>query len=84
MLELYRMTSDPGYYRVFATTLDFIEQHQVAPGGGWWSLRREDGSPHRRATLGSMYQDGYHSGRALLRSERLLKSLTSEASADSG
>lgn len=75
MLELYRLTSDPGYYAAFAATLDFIEAHQVAAGGGWWSWRREDGSPDRRGTLGSIYQDGYHSGRALLRSEGLLERL---------
>jgi cellobiose epimerase len=76
MLELYELTSDPGYYAVFAATLDFIEQHQVAAGGGWWSIRRADGSADPRGTLGSPYQDGYHSGRALLRSERLLERLS--------
>ncbi len=79
MLELYRLTSDPGYYGVFAATLDFIEEHQVAPVGGWWSLLREDGSRVPKATLGSSFQDGYHSGRALMRCERLLDELAGTA-----
>jgi mannobiose 2-epimerase len=76
MLELFRMTSDPIYYGVFASTLDFIERHQIAPGGGWWSIRSENGSPHARGTLGSEYQDGYHTGRALLRCARMLEDLS--------
>jgi cellobiose epimerase len=76
MLELFRLTADVRYYEAFSATLDFIERHQVAPGGGWWSLRREDGSPHPRATRGSIYQDGYHSGRALLRSAETLERLS--------
>jgi mannobiose 2-epimerase len=75
MLELYRLTADHGYYAVFEQTLDFIERHQVAPSGGWWSTVREDGAHDKRATLGSLYQDGYHSGRALLRSAELLDQL---------
>jgi cellobiose epimerase len=75
MLELYRLTLDPTYHAAFGRTLDFIERHQVSSSGGWWSLRRENGAPHPRATLGSIYQDGYHSGRALLRSLRLLERL---------
>lgn len=33
MLEMYALTGDVRYYHAFASTLDFIEQHQVASCG---------------------------------------------------
>jgi mannose/cellobiose epimerase-like protein (N-acyl-D-glucosamine 2-epimerase family) len=75
MLELYQLTGDPRYYDAFAQTLDFIEQHQVAPDGGWWATRNEDGSAPRTAVRSSMWQGAYHAGRALLLSSKRLANL---------
>lgn len=75
MLELFKLTGDEEYYRVFARTLDFIERHQVAAEGGWWATRQADGSPHQNKSRTSMWQGAYHSGRALILSSKLLKEL---------
>ncbi len=74
MLELYRMTKSPEYLNTFKQTLDFIEKHHVAPGGGWFATRKADGGPlsDNRAT---MWQGPYHTGRALLFSAKLLEEL---------
>jgi cellobiose epimerase len=74
MLELYRMTKNPEYLNAFRQTLDFIEKHHVAPGGGWFATRKADGSAlsDNRAT---MWQGPYHTGRALLLSAKLLEEL---------
>lgn len=66
MLELYRLTKEQKYYDAFARTLDFCEQFQVAPEGGWWATRAADGSPTNDRTRTSTWQGGYHSGRALM------------------
>lgn len=75
MLELYRLTGDPKYYRAFAGTLDFIERHVVAADGGWWATRQADGSAHANTSRSSMWQGAYHSGRALLQSAKILSNL---------
>ncbi len=75
MLELYRLTGDPRYYSAFVQTLDFIEQHQVAPDGGWFATRNEDGTPSRNLSRSSMWQGAYHNGRALLYASRILSTL---------
>ncbi len=74
-LEMYRLTRNPQYYRIFARTLDFIERHQVAPDGGWWATRQADGSPAGSESRSSMWQGAYHSARALLWSQRILTNL---------
>jgi mannobiose 2-epimerase len=79
MLEMYRLTGDEKYYAAFAGTLDFIEKHQIAQEGGWWATRNEDGSPHANKSRTSMWQGGYHNGRALLLSSNLLKELAAQA-----
>jgi mannobiose 2-epimerase len=78
MLEMYRLTGDLQYYRVFAETLDFVEQHQVAEAGGWWATRRADGSPHDNTSRTSMWQGAYHNGRALIRCAKRLEQLAGE------
>lgn len=75
MLEMYRLTGDVRYYEVFAQTLDFVENHQVAEAGGWWATRQADGSAHRNRSRTSMWQGAYHNGRALLRSAKRLDQL---------
>jgi len=75
MLRLYRLTGDRTYYDAFARTLDFVESHQVAPGGGWYATRKADGSP-QDDRLSSPWQCAYHNGRALILSRRWLTGLT--------
>lgn len=75
MLELFRLTGEAKYYRAFEGTLDFVERHQVAPGGGWWATLRSDGTASGSDTRSSMWQGAYHNGRALLLSAILLESL---------
>ncbi len=74
MLSLYRLTGDPAYYEAFARTLDFVEAHQVAPGGGWFATRNADGTSKDDARS-SPWQGAYHSGRALILSARWLNEL---------
>jgi mannose/cellobiose epimerase-like protein (N-acyl-D-glucosamine 2-epimerase family) len=75
MLEMYRLTGDEKYYEAFSRTLDFCEKHQIAEEGGWWSTRAADGSPTNDKTRASMWQGGYHSGRALLLSAEWLSQM---------
>jgi mannobiose 2-epimerase len=79
MLEMYRLTGDERYFRAFTETLEFIVEHQVAEKGGWWATRAEDGGPHRNESRTSMWQGGYHNGRALLLSAWLLDAMAEEA-----
>jgi mannobiose 2-epimerase len=75
MLTLHKMTGGKEYYDAFKGTLDFIEAHQVAPGGSWWATLNTDGSTGPNRTKTSMWQGAYHNGRALLWSARLLEQL---------
>jgi mannobiose 2-epimerase len=84
MLEMYRLTGEDRYYRIFAQTLDFVENHQVAKAGGWWATRQADGSPHANNSRTSMWQGGYHNGRALLQCAKLLDQLADEKQPPTG
>ena len=84
MLEMYRLTGNARYYRAFAQTLDFIDNHQVAETGGWWATRMADGSPHENKSRTSMWQGGYHNGRALLQCAQRLEQLAGEGFQESG
>ncbi|HEX7860929.1 MAG TPA: AGE family epimerase/isomerase [Verrucomicrobiae bacterium] len=75
MLEMYRLTGDQKYYDAFSRTLDFCEKYQIAKEGGWWSTRAADGSATNDKTRASMWQGGYHSGRALLLSAEWLSQM---------
>ncbi|MFO0911736.1 MAG: AGE family epimerase/isomerase [Pirellulales bacterium] len=79
MLEMYRLTGDPEYYRAFAETLDFIDRHQVAPGGSWWATLSAEGNVPPGMSRTSMWQGGYHNGRGLLVSAQLLDDLQRQA-----
>jgi hypothetical protein len=72
------LTGKPEYYAVFRQTLDFIEKHQVAPGGSWFASRKADGAPNV-SQLSSPWQGAYHSGRSLLYSAKLLQELGEKA-----
>lgn len=81
MLEMYALTEDVRYYQAFNSTLNFIEQHQVATNeGGWWAARDADGSVHDNKSRTSTWQAGYHNGRALLRCGQLLRHLAQKQS----
>jgi cellobiose epimerase len=74
MLEMYRLTHNPAYYKVFRETLDFVEKHQVASAGSWYASRQADGSPLVN-TRSSPWQGAYHNGRSMLLCARLLEEL---------
>ncbi len=75
MLDMYRLTGNPTYYRLFSRTLDFIEQHQVAKEGSWWATRAADGSATSDQQRTGPWQGGYHAGRAMLLCARGLEDL---------
>lgn len=75
MLTMEILTGDPNYRRLFNETLDFIEQHQIAPGGSWWATLNADGSLGNNRSKTSMWQGAYHTGRSLIESEKRLKRL---------
>jgi mannobiose 2-epimerase len=79
MLELYKLTDKREYYDAFAGTLDFIENHQVAKEGSWWTIRRADGSPAKTSLRTWMWQGAYHNGRSMLWCGRLLGDLVAAA-----
>jgi mannobiose 2-epimerase len=74
LLELYQQTGDMKYWTAFQKTLDFIEKHHVAEGGGWYATLQADGKviSNNRAT---MWQGPYHTGRALLRCAKMLEAM---------
>ena len=74
-LEMYRLTSDEKFYRIFEQTLDFCEKFQIAKEGGWWATRSADGSAVADKTRTSPWQGGYHSGRALMLSAKWLEEI---------
>lgn len=73
MLTMYEMTGDSRYQNIFLQTLDFVEQNQVAPQGGWWATVNEDGSLGSNRSRTSMWQGAYHNGRALILCGQLLQ-----------
>jgi mannobiose 2-epimerase len=75
LLRLYLLTARKEYREAFARTLRFVERQQAAPGGGWWSELREDGSRGSNARRTGPWQAAYHSGRALLLSAEMLEGL---------
>ncbi|HQR41553.1 MAG TPA: AGE family epimerase/isomerase [Gemmatales bacterium] len=74
MMEMHRITGGKEYMQLFQQTLDFIENHHLAPGGGWYATLQADGKviSDNRAT---MWQGPYHTGRALLYSALMLEEL---------
>ncbi|MCF7765145.1 MAG: AGE family epimerase/isomerase [Verrucomicrobia bacterium] len=75
MLEMVELTGDRSYYDLFSQTLDFVETHQVAHEGSWWSTVAADGSREGDPTRASPWHAGYHAGRAMLECVRRLRSL---------
>jgi mannobiose 2-epimerase len=82
MLELYHLTCKREYYEAFAGTLDFVEKHQVAKEGSWWTIRRADGSSGKTTLRSSIWQGAYHNGRSMLWCARLLDELAATSSGE--
>ncbi|MBS0260326.1 MAG: AGE family epimerase/isomerase [Planctomycetes bacterium] len=74
LLEMYRLTGEPLYFDKFQKTLQFVAQHQVAPGGSWWASCDAAGKPLNSIKT-SMWQGAYHNGRAMLLCIDLLEEL---------
>lgn len=75
LLTCYQISRDERYLRLFDQTLDFIETHHVAEEGGWYASLNPDGSKPDHVSRSSQWQAAYHNGRALLRCEKLLRTL---------
>lgn len=77
LLKMFRVTGDARYYRAFENVFDFIERHQLAPGGGWWDFLHADGTPKsgRRA---SRWQGGYHTARSMVMCAQMLDELAAD------
>jgi cellobiose epimerase len=77
LLEMYRLTRDPKYYKLFQQTLDFVERRQVAEEGSWWATRAADGSPTQDRQRSGPWHTAYHAGRAMMLSAKWLEELAS-------
>ena len=73
LLTMKQLTGDAKYQVLFNQTLDFVEKFHVAKEGGWWANLNEDGSLKDYRPRTSMWQGGYHNGRAMLMCEQLLR-----------
>ena len=83
LLALHGETGRRDAYDAFARTLDFIEAHQVAPGGGWYRARKADGS-RLDDTLSSAWQCAYHDGRALIEAAKRLDAMAARVPPGAG
>jgi cellobiose epimerase len=73
-LTLFTLTRESTYARVFEETLRWIDQKQTDwRAGEWYAEVLPDGST--RGVKGDRWKAGYHNGRALLESIRLIESL---------
>ena len=78
MLDMFEFTGDRRYYDLFAKTLDFTEQHQVAKEGSWWATRAADGSATSDQQRTGPWQGGYHAGRAMILCAKSLERLAQQ------
>lgn len=73
-LTMYALTREPEYARVFLQTWDFTDRRQTDwKTGEWHSTITPDGTP--TGEKAHRWKAGYHNGRALLESLRLIASL---------
>jgi mannose/cellobiose epimerase-like protein (N-acyl-D-glucosamine 2-epimerase family) len=76
-LTMFTLTREATYARVFEETLRWIDEKQTDWRVGEWHAEvLPDGST--RGVKGDRWKAGYHNGRALLESIRLIESLTDE------
>ena len=74
-LTMYRLTREPEYARVFEQTLQWVNEKQTDwAAGEWFAEVLPDGST--RGVKGDRWKEGYHNGRALIESIRIIESLT--------
>ncbi len=74
-LEMYAMTGEERYWKVFIDTVNWIDKHMVDwENGGWFSAVSEDGD----ITGGKahLWKTPYHNGRALVRCLKTLQALS--------
>jgi mannobiose 2-epimerase len=73
-LTMYRLTREPQYAQVFEGTLRWITERQTDwKVGEWFAEVRPDGST--TGVKGDRWKEGYHNGRALIESMRLIGEL---------
>ena len=70
--QVYRLTHEAKYLRVFERTYDFIENHQVDWKNGEWhdTITPEGKSQGDKAQI---WKAGYHNGRAMIECLELFK-----------
>ena len=77
-LTMYRLTREPAYASVFARTLDWVSTRQTDwTNGEWFAEVHPDGAV--RGVKGDRWKEGYHNGRALIESLRVIDELSREA-----
>ena len=80
MLDMFKLTDNPLYYDLFSKTLEFTERHQVAAEGSWWGTRAADGSGTGDQQRTGPWQAGYHAGRSMMLSAKILRELAADQS----
>ena len=70
-LTMFRLTREPLYAQVFEGTLRWIAEKQTDwKAGEWFAEVRPDGST--AGVKGDRWKEGYHNGRALIESIRII------------
>ena len=73
-LTMYRLTREPEYAEMFEATLRWVSTRQTDwTNGEWFAEVRPDGST--AGVKGDRWKEGYHNGRALIESIRLIGEL---------
>ncbi|MEM8733425.1 MAG: AGE family epimerase/isomerase [Planctomycetota bacterium] len=78
MLTLFEMTGESRYLELFHQTFDFTDKHVVADKGSWWNTRNANGALSDNQSRTSMWQGGYHNGRALILCQEMLERISSQ------
>jgi mannobiose 2-epimerase len=73
-LTMYRLTREPRYAQVFEETLRWVAERQTDwRAGEWFAEVHPDGST--TGVKGDRWKEGYHNGRALIESIRIIGEL---------
>jgi mannose/cellobiose epimerase-like protein (N-acyl-D-glucosamine 2-epimerase family) len=77
-LTMYKLTKEPSYLDAFDRTLRFVQEQQTDwTGGEWHATILPDGSP--RGLKATVWKAGYHDGRSMVESLRLVRELTASS-----